>query len=144
MTAQADAEYRVRILEEKLRDATKERDDAKYRCAIAEWALVGITRSSVVYKINDNSMSAYTHAPQAVQIAQVLGDQAARAIIYEARLAFNSHAAMEALRQHIHYLENHASSRGLPFRSWAEKAFGDLSMPNWTTWPKPFTGPAER
>lgn len=109
-----DAQAEYKSLLEKL-------NDTEYRRDVAEWAVIGLVNESVHLTINDvmdkNSIQ---------MIMENLSKLAARKLLRDSQLEFNDHAELAEMRAHIHYLENHAQSRGLQFKPYLEKMPGTL------------------
>ena len=112
-----------------LREQESNTHAQEYRAAIAEWALIGVVRSRVQFRTTDSA-----RGPDVLLAAEEMGRHAARALLHGAKIAFDDHAELDRLIRHIHYLEGHAKSRGLPFRPYEWRI--DNDRPQWENWPK--------
>ncbi len=111
--------WEIDTLKGQVSKLTRERDEAVYKKEIAEWAVVGIVASRVHFQLTQSATS-FDAVNDAFRVSQALGRQAAHALLHHAGLAFEAHADFFELRQHVHYLENHARASGLAFKPWAE------------------------
>ena len=135
--------WQVEELKNRLVKMKRARDEAVYHKEIYEWAVRGVGHSNVRLEISGDTI----RPGEALEIARILGDRAANSLIHEAKLAFDAHAELFEARAHIHYLENHAASRGLCFTPFKEKQLrGNIAIPDEAFWPKfycRYTGPED-
>lgn len=125
-------EQQITSLKNELIKMTRERDEAVYKKEIAEWAVVGVVTSRVQVQ-----MTQVLIANDALRLAEIIGKQAAVSLLHESQIAFDAHADMYELRQHVYYLENHAKASGLAFTPWKEtdKTQETFKYTRWAAWP---------
>lgn len=106
----------VTKVKRELDTALRERDEVIYAKEIAEWAVVGVvaSRASVGIDISE----AVDRRDRG--LADTIVRRVAQELLYRAKLAFDAHTDLYALRTHVHYLENHAMNHGLSFTPWTD------------------------
>ena len=113
-------------LKRDLRNAHEDAAAQRYRVKTLEWAMYGLMHHTGRVTITVNGPIGLKDA-NLLEMARHFGANAAHRVLEESGIAFKQHAEMYELKSHIHYLENHAASRGVQFRSWdgAKARFGD-------------------
>lgn len=113
-------------LRDELRKAHEDTSDQKYRVKTLEWAMHGLMHHTGRVTITVNGPTGIKDSMLMEMVRQFAGNAAHR-VLEESGIAFKQHAELYELKSHVHYLENHAASRGVQFRSWDEKQarFGD-------------------
>lgn len=129
-----------------LQHAHEQREAAEYRARVAEWAVVGIVRSRAAVQYQLDAAALVTQAQHLYSsLLDTVANNCARHLLHQSRLEFNDHAELHRALSHIHYLENHARSRGVEFKPWSPPitAQGLSKTPDKWHWPTNFVGPYE-
>ncbi|WP_435310679.1 hypothetical protein [Primorskyibacter sedentarius] len=99
---------RIERLESDLRAAEKARDLAVYEREVADWVMRGLASAKISITINEPCID----ASKLVRVLDGYREVAARGLLHEAKLAFNSHAELFEAKQTIRRLINHVHAMG--------------------------------
>jgi hypothetical protein len=112
-------EQRTKELRQDLEKAHEALREAKFRAAVAEWAVAGVISRQLSLRV---AISENSQAQQAVDLARAVGGNAGAELLHRAELAFKDHAEFSALKMQCppHVRFQHASGRveETPFYNW--------------------------
>lgn len=105
--------------------AHRERDEAKHRARVAEWAVVGVASYNVRVDVDPRAMAADSYREACRHIAKNAADH----LLHGAKLAFKEWATATEMRRYINYLESQCMRFGTPFVSWEKRQAEYLAIP---------------
>ena len=98
--------------------------------AVLQWALTGIVHSQAKVSIRTDMHNLKDLEANMPHFAENVASR----LLSQAKLAFNLHSDVLAMRDHINYMESHAGARGVSFSTFKERMRD--SIPNSYSWPK--------